>query len=170
MKKQLSTTQNEANIRTALAILAAIPNRLETISGGIPPAQLEQPLGPGERSSLGVLMHLIHCEARSAEGIYLALLLDDPLLLKIHPERQLAPLLRLERLSFAELLTYFHLRRTILQGVLASLTEAQWLRTIQEPDKQRHESVYRQVRGLALHEEEHLSVLEQMLPTLTAAN
>jgi hypothetical protein len=78
-------------------------------------------LGQGQRSFTEILAHLINCEARSSEAIYLALLADDPVLVDIHPERQLGKLLRYDQLAFADLLAYFKLRRTVLLRVLASL-------------------------------------------------
>ena len=115
---------------------------------------------PDERSILEIVVHLLNSEARSSEAIYLALLLDEPLMPDLHPERAWGKLLRYDLLPFPEMLAYFGLRRTILMPVLTGLNAEQWARRIQEPGKQRKESVYWRARALALHEYEHLAEIE----------
>jgi hypothetical protein len=163
MKKAVSTELTKANIARVTAFLGETAGKLESLSQSLSDEQLHRPLGPGERSFTEVLAHLLYCEARSTEAIYLALLANEPLFTPIHPERQLGKLLRYDQLAFAELLAYFKLRRTVLLGVFNSLTEAQWARAIREEGKQRKESVYWQARGIAMHEVEHLTDLERKL-------
>lgn len=110
-----------------------------------------------------MLAHILHCEAITAEAIYLALLLDEPRLPDIHPARNLGKLLRLDMLSFEELLSYFKIRRTILLPVLEPLTNEKWSRVTQESKKARKESIYGRARGQALHELEHVVDLETKL-------
>jgi hypothetical protein len=162
MKKSLSTELTQANITQVLALLTSTPEKLEKVSQPLTVPQMSQPIRPGERSPTEILAHLLHCEARAAEAIYSALLLKEPLLLGIHPERQFGRLVRYDLLPFADLLAYFKFRRTVLLHVLASLTESQWARTIREEGKKRRESVYWQARGQALHEVEHLAELENL--------
>lgn len=163
MSKAVSTTLTAENITRVTALLANAPAVLERLSAGITTEQLHQPLGAGERSFIEVFAHLLNSEARTAESIYLALLVDEPLLASIHPERELGKLLRFELLEFPRLLGYFNTRRAILLRVLSSLTEEQWARTIREDGKARRESVYWRARSLALHESEHLADLERRL-------
>jgi DinB family protein len=160
MKKIISTEATNSNIAKVKDLLAGTPLKLERLSKGFTIEQLRQPLRSGERSFTEDLAHLIHCEARSSEAIYLALLEDEPLFINIHPERQLGKLLRYDLLAFSDLLAYFKLRRTVLLRVLASLTEEQWSRSIREEGKRRQESVYWRARSLAMHELEHLLDLE----------
>jgi hypothetical protein len=162
MKKSLSTELTKTNITQVLALLTDTPEKLEKVSQPFIVAQLSRPPGPGERSPTEILAHLLHCEARTAEAIYAALLVQEPLLLSIHPERQFGNLVRYDLLPFADLLPYFKFRRQVLLRVLASLTESQWGRTIREEGKKRQESVYWQARSLALHELEHLAELENL--------
>ena len=163
MKKQISTEQNESNIRDVMQLLAEMPARLESLCQELSDAQLGRPLAPGERTPTEVLAHILHCEAISAQAIYLALLTNEPLLPDVHAERDLGKLLRLDLQPFDELLAYFKLRRTVLMRVLDGLTEKQWSRTIQESKKQRKESVYWRARGQALHELEHILDIEAKL-------
>jgi hypothetical protein len=146
-----------------MELLADTPIQFERLSAGLTPEQLCEPLGPGERSFTEALAHMIHSEARSSEAIYLALLLHEPLFPDIHPERQWGKLLRYDLSGFWELLAYFKLRRATLLRVLASLTEQQWGRSIQEAGKKRKESVYWRARAMALHELEHISDLRRKL-------
>ena len=166
MKKQISTDLTDSNIKEVLRLLAETPARLESLSKGLSPEQLHKPLGSGERSFTEALAHLIHCEAITAESIYLALLKDEPFIANIHAERDLGKLLRFDLLPFSELLAYFKVRRTVLLRVLESLNEEKWSRCIRENGKQRKESVYWRARGQALHELEHLLDLESKLSKL----
>lgn len=163
MKKSIATQQTPTNIAAVLTLLTDTPTRLETLSTPLPPDQLRIPLGDGERSFTEDLAHLINCEARTSEKIYMALLADEPFFLDIHPERHWGKLLHHEQEDFADLLAYFKFRRRALLRVLNSLTEAQWSRVIREENKQRKESVYWQARSLALHELEHLTNLANKL-------
>jgi hypothetical protein len=163
MKKAISTDLTGINIAKIMEYLADTPVQLESLSKPLSEEQLRQPLGAGERSFMEDLAHLIHTEARSSEAIYLALLLDEPLVADVHPERQWGRLLKFDVLSFSELLAYFKLRRVILLRVLASLTERQWARSIRESGKKRPESVYWRARTIAIHELDHLSDLQNKL-------
>lgn len=160
MKKSISTDLTPANIAAVLDILGGIPSRLEQLSTSLTADQLYQPLGDGERSFIENVAHLINGESRSAETIIAALTLTEPLMLSIHPERQVGKLLHLEDLPLADLLAYFKFRRVVLLRVLNGLTDAQWQRVVRAEGKERKESVYWQARGLALHESEHLTDME----------
>src|SRR5574338_1151547 len=120
MKKAISTARPPANRTAVMDMLAESPTGLEGLCRPLSPEQLHTAAAPGERSPVEVLAHLIHCEARASEAIYLALLEDQPLLPDIHPERQWGRLLRFDLLEFPDLLAYFRLRRLILLRVLAS--------------------------------------------------
>jgi hypothetical protein len=160
MKKQISTTPTEANIKEIIRLLGQTPERLAVLSKGLSEKKLHEPLGQGERSFTEALTHLINTEAISSQAVYLALMLDEPILPDIHAERDLGKLLRFDLLPFTELMAYFTTRRRILFRVLESLTEAQWSMLIRENGKQRKESIYWRARGLALHELEHVLDLE----------
>jgi len=164
VKKSIPTAQTPANIAKVLELLSAIPGRLAHLSAPLPEAPRHAPLGPGDRTVHGVLVHLVNCEAIAAENITLALLLNEPLVPPLHPERSLGPLLRFDRVAFNELLPYFTTRRTILMNVLNKLENAKWARCVRAEGKLRVESVYWQARGLALHEDKHLTWLEERLP------
>jgi hypothetical protein len=163
MKKLISTEPTDSNISRVRDLLADTPEKLESLSKPLTGEQLRQPLRPGERSFTEVLAHLLNCEARSAEAIYLALLVEGPHFIDIHPERQLGKLLRYDLLEFSDLLAYFKLRRTVLLRILASLPAEKWSRSIREVGKKRKESVYWRARSIAMHELEHLSEIESKL-------
>lgn len=163
MKKQISTAQTEANIKEILRLLMETPVRLAVLSKGLSELKLQEPLGKGERSFTEMVAHMINTESISSDAIYLALMLNEPMLPDIHAERDLGKLLRFDLLPFSELMTYFATRRTVLLRILASLTDEQWSRSIRENGKQRKESVFWRARGLALHELEHLQDLETKL-------
>lgn len=163
MKKTISTELTNINIAKVMEILAETPSLLEVLSQPLSEKQLRQPLGAGERSFTENLAHLIHSEARTSEAIYLALLLEEPLLPDVHSERQWGKLLRYDLLPFSDVLSYFKVRRTVLLRVLTSLSEAQWARSVREEGKKRSESVYWRARSLAMHELDHLTDLQNKL-------
>lgn len=161
--KRITTQPTPANIARVLELLAETPVNLEQLRTGLAESRLRQPLRPGERSFVQDLAHLLNSEARFPEAVYLALFADEPLLVTIHPERELGKLLHYEQFAADDLLAYFQLRRAFLLPLLESLTVEQWQRTIREAGKKRRESIYWRARALALHEHEHLADLEQKL-------
>lgn len=163
MKKSISTDLTPANIASVLEMLAASSTRLEALTKSMPEAKWNQPLGKGERTAVEVLAHMLHSEARSAEMICQALLVNEPSFADIHSERELGKLLRFDLLEFSELLAYFQIRRKVLLRVLSKLKEKDWGRTLREEGKQRKETVYWRARSLALHEAEHVAELEEKL-------
>jgi hypothetical protein len=166
MKKAIPTKQTSANITAILGLLAETPERLKRLGAALSSEELHAPLAVGERSVTEELAHLINCEARSSEAIYLALLAEEPYVPDIHPERQRGKLLHLEQFQFPELLSYFNFRRALLLRVLNSLKEEQWARVVREEGKQRKESVYWLARAIAMHELEHLTAFQNRLPAL----
>lgn len=163
MKKSISTQPSKANIANILKILSESPQKLSNFAAKLSAEKARLPLGEGERSFIENLAHIINCEALSSQAICLALMLKEPLLHDIHPERDWGKLMRYDLLDAADLLAYFKFRRMVLLWILNSLTDEQWLRVVREDGKQRKESVYWQARGLALHELEHMTDLEKKL-------
>lgn len=162
-KKVISTEITETNIAQVIELLSNTPRKLEDVLSRFSDEQLKKPLGKGERSLTENLAHLLHCEARSSECIYLALLKDQATYEDIHPEREFGKLIRYDLFSFKSLLDYFIFRRTALLRVLSSLKAEQWARSISEKGKKRKESVYWQARSMSLHELEHITAIETLL-------
>ena len=161
MKKIISTDLTPTNIARVMEILTETPQKLEMLSKPLTVEQLRQPLGQGERSFTQDLAHMLNGEARSSEIIYQALLANEPIFADIHPDRHWGKLLRFDLLEFKDLLVYFKLRRTVLLRVLSGLKEEDWSRCVREEGKQRKESVYWRGRTIAMHELDHLGVLER---------
>ena len=160
MKKNISTDLTPVNIAKVMEILTETPQKLEMLSKPLTAEQLRQPLGEGERSLTEDLAHMINGEARSSEMIYQALLANEPIFADIHPDRHWGKLLRFDLLDFKDLLAYFKLRRTVLLRVLSGLKEEDWSRCVRDEGKQRKETVYWRARTIAMHELDHLGVLE----------
>lgn len=163
MNKLLSTDLTSENISKVLEALSETPKRLEALSKGLSKEQLREPLGKGERSFTEDLTHLINGEARSAEMIYQALLVDEPFFADFHPDRDWGKLTRFDLLDFSDILDYFKTRRKILLKVLSELKEAEWSKTIREEGKKRKESVYWPARTIVMHELDHVGDLEKKL-------
>ena len=163
MKKSISTSLTPANIASVLEILAVSPARLQALTKSLPKAKWNQPLGKDERTPVEILAHILNSEARSAEMIYQALLVDEPFFADIHPERDWGKLLRFDLLDVADLISYFKTRRKVLLRVLSALNEGQWARVIREEGKKRKESVYWRARTIVMHELDHVGDLEKKL-------
>jgi hypothetical protein len=164
MTKAISTQLSRQNIEQVKMLLAAIPPRLTAAAARLTEPGLRQPLGgAGERSVTECLAHLLNCEAQTTEAIYQSLLVDEPRLVTVHPEKDFGKLVRYAELDFQALLAYFTFRRTVLLRVLERLTEKLWSRAAVDEGKRRNETVYWRARALALHEDEHLTDLEAKL-------
>ncbi len=161
--KSQGTQSSDQGIAILLELLAATPYRLRSLSANLTPAQLTTPLGAGERSFKRDLTHLIYCAERATIPIYYALLCDEPLMPRIHAERQWGKLLGYERFDLPELMAYFDFGRRALLSVLRGSKREQWERAVQPEGKRRTESVYFAARGLCLHEVEHLEDLARKL-------
>jgi len=151
------------NISTLLNLLPNAPARLEALAQGREESALIEPLGEGQRSFRETLVHLFNSGARLGEAIYQILILKEPDLPRIHPERDWGKLVAYQKLNLDDLLEYFKLRRQMLLGVLESQSNQAWLRTGREAGKKRQESVYWKTRTLILHEDEHLRELEERI-------
>jgi len=88
-----------------------------------------------------------------------ALIIDKQKIFQIHFERDIGKLKIFESLRMAELFSYIKLRRKILINLLESLFNKQWNRLIIEKNKVRQKSIYRRLRALALHEYEHIQIM-----------
>lgn len=159
LHKRLTTTPSDARIALILAVLEATPSRLKTLSAGLSDADLNRPLGEGERSFKRDLTHLIYCAERGTDPIFHALLLSEPFIARIHAERQWGKLMAYEAFEIAELMAYFDFRRRALLSILRGLTRDQWDRAVRREGIKRKESVYHWARGLCLHEYGHLEDL-----------
>ena len=163
MTKRLTTEPSAENKAKAMEMLATVPMRMEELGKRLTLQELERPMATGERSPRRVLVHLVNCESRSAEGIMHALLLRDPPYQRIHAERDLGKLMRYKQFNYDDLLRYFQFRRRALLTLLESLTERQWRRCVIREGVKGRLSVYYQARGMAIHETEHLADLHAKL-------
>lgn len=168
LHKRLATSPSSELIEIALEVLAATPARLRLLSDGLTDEALTRPLGEGERSFKRDLIHLIYCAERGTIPMYYGLTAKEPLMPRIHAERQWGKLLRYEDSELPDLFAYFNFNRRALLNVLRGLTPEQWERTVQPEGKQRKESVYYLARGLSVHEYGHLEDLRGKMEKLRA--
>lgn len=168
LRKGLATAPSEERIALILQILEASPGRLKELGEDLSDARLNLPLGEGERSFKRDLTHLIYCAERGTIPIFYALAADEPLMPRIHAERQWGKLLRYEAFDLPDLYAYFSFNRRALLNVLRRLSPRQWQRAAQPEGKQRTESVYYLARGLCLHEYGHLEDLSEKMKSLRA--
>ena len=163
LAKQLKTKPSDERIALVLAQLELAPLRLQNLAAGLSDSDLTRPLGKGERSFKRDLTHLCYCAERGGAPIHHALLLDQPLMPRIHAERDWGKLMRYEDFAIAELFAYYDFQRKALLRILRRLSPEQWQRSARREGVQRLESVYYSARGLCLHEMEHLEDLATKL-------
>ena len=168
LHKRLATAASAELIETLLGVLATTPTRLRDLSENLSDEALTRPLGEGERSFKRDLTHIIYCAERGTIPIYYALTAKEPLMPRIHAERQWGKLLRYESFALPDLFAYFTFNRRALLNVLHGLTPQQWERTTQPEGKKRGESVYYAARGLCVHEYGHLEDLTGKMEKLRA--
>jgi hypothetical protein len=159
---KIPTKHSPQNIEKILGTLVDTPARLRTLSRARSRTELSAPLSPGQWSFTEVLAHLNACAELSTQAIYYALLVENPVLPDVHPQRNWAKLLRYDRFSVGDLLTSFSFRRVILSGKLSKLSEVQWERPMTRGRK-RPENIYRIARSLAIHEVDHITQLATLL-------
>ena len=158
-KKSIPTVFSDSAVKCIYLILDSTYDELLNLSKQIPDQDHSKPLNPGRRSFRENIIHILNMEELNLMLLAQALIIDKPEVLKIHSERDIGKLKIFEPLSTKELLSYFKLRRKILLNLLQSLSREQWSRVIIEKNKTRQESVYWRTRTLALHEYEHIQIM-----------
>ena len=160
--EKIKTLPSQANINRLLALLGETHAQFEDLPRSLFKDELCEPLSEGEWSFTEILAHLLCREEIISQSIYYALLVDDPILPDVHPQRQWAPLVRYAHFPVQELLGYFSFRRETLLRVLVDISGAEWIRVVSRATK-RPESIYRLARSLALHEVDHLQDIASKL-------
>lgn len=166
LHKRLATSPSAERIALMLRVLQATPARLKELGEGLSDARLNLPLGEGERSFKRDLTHLLYCAERGTIPIYYALTTNEPIMPRVHAERQWGKLLRYEAFDLPDLFACFSFNRRALLRVLRRLSPRQWQRAVQPEGKKRTESVYYLARGLCLHEYGHLEDLSAKMNRL----
>ena len=164
--EKINTQPSPKNFSRVLALLGESPAKLEALSRSLTEEQLCEPLSDNEWSFKQHLAHLLSREEIASQSIYYALLVDDPILPDIHPQRHWAPLVDYEHFPVPELFSSYNFRRATLLRVLAELTDAGWENTVSRASK-RPETIYRLARLLALHEVYHMEDIAGKLKTRT---
>lgn len=101
---KISTSPTSQNIAKILEILTKTPNELTNLADRQSSEEIYQPLGQGEWSFYQVLMHLHHCTDVSSVRIFYALMLDNPTIPVVHPERDWGNLTPYQSFSTQDLL------------------------------------------------------------------
>lgn len=162
--EKITTYPFPKNISRVLALLRESPIQLEALSWVMTEEQFCEPLTENEWSFKQHLAHLLSREEITSQSIYYALLVDDPILPDIHPQRQWASLVDYEHFPVSGLFNSYNFRRNTLLRVLAELTDAEWEYTVSRASK-RPDTIYRLARALALHEVDHLDDIAGKLKT-----
>ena len=162
--EKINTQPSPKYFSRVLTLLGESPAKLEALRRSLTEEQLCEPLAEKEWSFKQQLAHLLSREEITSQSIYYALLVDDPILPDIHPQRHWAPLVDYEHFPVSKLLDYYYFRREIFLRVLADLSDTEWENVVRRASK-RPETIYRLARALALHEVEHLEDITGKLET-----
>jgi hypothetical protein len=157
---KISTKVTGDNIQTILEILQSTPTHLAAFGCSFPDEQINLPLSPGEWSLDQIMVHLVNCAQVYSSRIYYALLSEDPILPKIHPQKDWSKLFTYEDYCFTDNLTRFKFGRQSLLRVLDRLEKSAWQRTFNLDV--RSITVNRQARTIALHEMDHIEHLTNL--------
>jgi len=83
----IPTELTRTHIGKVMALLEEMPRRLVALRTELTDEQYREPLVPGEWSLTQVLAHLIACADVRSQRIYFALLLNEPAVPDVHPQR-----------------------------------------------------------------------------------
>jgi hypothetical protein len=89
--QKITTIPTKENINRLLTLLGESPAQVEALSAALSEEQLCESLTVNEWSFKQQLIHLLNREEITSQLIYYALLVDDPILPDIHPQRQWPP-------------------------------------------------------------------------------
>ena len=117
--EKINTQPSPKNFSRILRLLGESPAKLEALRRSLTEEQLCEPLVDNEWSFKQQLAHLLSREEITSQLIYYALLVDDPLLPDIHPQRHWAPLGNYENFHISDLLGYYSFGRETFLRVLA---------------------------------------------------
>jgi len=156
-------------IEQLLAMLTATPSRLAELTGGLPPAQLLAPPGPGEWSARDVLAHLRACSDMWGKYIVLILSEDRPTFKAVNPRTWIKQTDYLEQ-EFKPSLEAFTTQRAGLLAVLEPLAPEAWSRsaTVTGAGKPRRRTVYTYAQWLANHERSHIKQIDRIVEAVRA--
>lgn len=144
-------------------MLAATPSRLAGLTGGLSPAQLLAPPGPGEWSARDVLAHLRACADMWGKYIVVILSEDRPTFKAVNPTTWIKQTDYHEQ-EFQPSLQAFTAQRAGLLAVLEPLAPEAWSRaaTVTGAGKPRERTVRTYARWLANHERSHIKQVERI--------
>lgn len=151
-----------------LAMLAAAPQRMALLTGGLTPAQLQAAPAPGEWSANQVLAHLRACADIWGNCIAEIIAHDHPTLRAVNPRTWITKTDYLEQ-AFQPSLEAFTRQRTELLEVLESLAPEAWARSamVRGAGKPLERTVHFYAQWLAIHERPHLKQIEQIVRTIS---
>jgi hypothetical protein len=140
-----------------LALLAAGPQRLAALTGGLAPAQLQTRPGPDEWSLNDTLAHLRACGDMWGGYIRKILAEDHPTFKAVNPTNWIRQT-NYPGLQFRPSLRAFTRQRAELLTVLQPLPAKAWARSalVTGAGRPRERTVYSYAQWLANHEQSHL--------------
>lgn len=154
-------------IEQNLALLAATPSRLSSLTAGLSPAQLVTPPRPGEWSARDVLAHLRACADMWGKYIGMILNEDHPTFKAVNPTTWIKQTDYLDQ-AFQPSLQTFTAQRAKLLKVLKPLPPKAWTRsaTVTGAGKPRQRTVQTYAQWLANHEQSHFRQVERIVEAL----
>lgn len=162
-----SRSSRPFTIEQALAMLAAAPSRIATVTTGLASAQLHAAPTPGEWSANDVLAHLRSCA--DVWGDYIAAIIaeDRPTLRAVNPRTWIKKTNYLD-LEFLPSLRAFTTQRANLLAILEPLPREDWSRmaTVTGAGNILKKTVLSYAERLAIHERPHIKQIERIANTM----
>ena len=153
-----------------LTLLAATPARLEALTAGLEPEQLQAPPGPQEWSANEVLAHLRACADQWGGCIAAMLKENRPTLRAVNPRTWINQT-NYRELDFQSSLRAFAAQRAELLALLRPLPPEGWARsaTVTGAGAVLVRTVQIYAAWLARHERPHVKQIERIVNTLRMA-
>lgn len=149
-----------SDISKVLSILAATPRQINNLFSKFDDDHLYNPPNQKAWSAAEILAHLRACADVWTYSIYVMLTEEHPTLPDIN-ERKWAKVTGYAGLPIALALQAFTFQREELMRVLRNLPPEGWNRTAMIFE--REHTVYGQARRMALHEQNHVEQMEQLV-------
>ena len=157
---------SEKDLQEAITILEILPEKLRMLVSQLPEAKLQQPYRPEGWSIKQLVHHIADSHHHSYNRFKWALTEDNPVI-KAYNEKDWAALGDYNTMPVAWSLMHLEAVHFKLTYLLKSLSNEQWNRTFQHPDKDTPTSLKENALLYAWHSMHHYAHLKNALDRLS---
>tara|TARA_R100000935_G_scaffold1439_1_gene4580 strand:+ start:138092 stop:138631 length:540 start_codon:yes stop_codon:yes gene_type:complete len=166
---EMPETISEKELQEAITILEIFPEQLRFLTANLPEKTLQQPYRPEGWTIKQLIHHIADSHHHSYIRFKWALTEDNPTI-KAYDEKTWAALHECHTMPVAWSLMHLEAIHYKITYLLKSLTEAQWERTFQHPDKEEPTSLKKNALVYAWHSMHHFAHIKNALNRLEKDN